>query len=72
MPGWMQDWPVLGVFLFFLFGAVARSQAIYWVGRGVTAPNRKNRKTPRTGQSCIHPGISGRHPVRRRRPRRCR
>jgi membrane protein DedA with SNARE-associated domain len=37
MPGWMQDWPVLGVFLFFLFGAVARSQAIYWVGRGVTA-----------------------------------
>src|SRR5450830_1565694 len=37
MPGWMQDWPVLGVFLFFLFGAVARSQAIYWIGRGVVA-----------------------------------
>ena len=37
MPAWMRDWPVLGVFLFFLFGAVARSQTIYWIGRGVTA-----------------------------------
>jgi len=37
MPEWMADWPVLGVYLFFLFGAVARSQAIYWVGRGVAA-----------------------------------
>lgn len=37
MPDWMVDWPVLAVFGFFLFGAVARSQAIYWLGRGVTA-----------------------------------
>jgi len=37
MAEWTQNWPVLGVFLFFLFGAVARSQALYWIGRGVVA-----------------------------------
>lgn len=37
MPAWMSGWPVLGVYLFFLFGAVARSQAIFWVGRGAAA-----------------------------------
>lgn len=37
MPEWMSDWPVLGIYLFFLFGAVARSQAIFWLGRGVAA-----------------------------------
>ncbi len=37
MPDWMSGWPVLGVYLFFLVGAVARSQAIFWVGRGVAS-----------------------------------
>ena len=37
MPDWMTGWPWLGVYLFFLLGAVARSQAIYWLGRGVAA-----------------------------------
>jgi membrane protein DedA with SNARE-associated domain len=37
MPEWMSGWPLLGVYLFFLVGAVARSQAIFWVGRGVAA-----------------------------------
>lgn len=43
MPEWMSGWPVLGVYLFFLFGAVARSQAIFWVGRGVAAGARHSR-----------------------------
>lgn len=30
----MRDWPLLAIYLFFLFGAFARSQAIYWLGRG--------------------------------------
>jgi membrane protein DedA with SNARE-associated domain len=37
MPAWMADWPVLGIYLFFLFGALARSQALFWLGRGVSA-----------------------------------
>jgi len=53
MPGWMQDWPVLGVFLFFLFGAVARSQAIYWVGRGVTAGVLRSRWGDRLDSSQV-------------------
>lgn len=36
MPSWMQGWPVVAVVAFFLFGAVARSQALYWAGRGVS------------------------------------
>src|SRR5665648_3105 len=53
MPGWMRDWPVLGVFLFFLFGAVARSQAIYWVGRGVTAGVLRSRWGDRLDSSQV-------------------
>lgn len=43
MPEWMSGWPVLGVYLFFLLGAVARSQAIFWVGRGVAAGAERSR-----------------------------
>ena len=43
MPDWMSGWPVLGVYLFFLFGAVARSQAIFWLGRGVAAGAMRSR-----------------------------
>lgn len=43
MPAWMADWPVLGVFLFFLFGATARSQALFWLGRGVAAGAQRSR-----------------------------
>lgn len=43
MPGWMTGWPLLAVYLFFLSGAVARSQAIFWVGRGVAAGARQTR-----------------------------
>lgn len=37
MPEAMRDWPLLAIYLFFLFGAFARSQAIYWLGRGASA-----------------------------------
>ena len=53
MPGWMRDWPVLGVFLFFLFGAVARSQAVYWIGRGVTAGVLRSRWGDRLDSSQV-------------------
>src|SRR5665647_1871995 len=69
MPGWMRDWPVLGVFLFFLFGAVARSQAIYGGGRGVTAgvlgsrgrsPRGRPSRSPASGLP-RRTGRTGRH-----------
>lgn len=37
MPDWLEGWPVGWVYLFFVLGAVLRSQATYWTGRGVTA-----------------------------------
>lgn len=43
MPEWMSGWPWLAVYLFFLFGAVARSQAIFWLGRGAAAGARRSR-----------------------------
>jgi membrane protein DedA with SNARE-associated domain len=47
MPAWLQDWPVLWVYLFFVFGALARSQALYWLGRGVAAGVLRTRWTAR-------------------------
>lgn len=43
MPEWMTGWPLLAVYLFFLFGAVARSQAIFWLGRGAAAGALRSR-----------------------------
>ena len=37
MPDWLAGWPVGWVYLFFAVGAFLRSQATYWIGRGVTA-----------------------------------
>lgn len=37
MPEWLEGWPVGWVYLFFAVGAFLRSQATYWIGRGVTA-----------------------------------
>jgi len=50
----MKDWPVLGVYLFFLFGAFARSQAIYWAGRGVTAGALRSRWGERLDSPQVH------------------
>lgn len=49
----VRDWPVLAVFAFFLFGAVARSQAIYWVGRGVTAGVLQSRWKERASSPAV-------------------
>lgn len=54
MPDWMRDWPVLGIYLFFLFGALARSQAIYWVGRGVAAGVLRSRWGDRLDAPQVH------------------
>lgn len=37
MPSWMADWPFGWIYLFFVLGAALRSQALYWLGRGVRA-----------------------------------
>lgn len=36
MPDWLEGWPFLPVYLFFVAGAAMRSQAMYWVGRGIS------------------------------------
>lgn len=37
MPQWLQDWPVPVIFIAGVLGSAARSQATYWIGRGVAA-----------------------------------
>lgn len=37
MPEWLQGWPVPVIFAAGVLGAAARSQATYWLGRGVAA-----------------------------------
>lgn len=54
MPEAMSGWPWLGVYLFFLFGAVARSQAIYWLGRGVAAGVLRSRWKERAEAPRVH------------------
>lgn len=54
MPDWMSDWPVLAVFGFFLFGAIARSQVIYWMGRGVAAGVLRSRWRERLDSPRVH------------------
>lgn len=49
MPSWMAGWPVGAVLVFFLAGALLRSQALYWAGRGVTAGVLRTRWADRLG-----------------------
>jgi membrane protein DedA with SNARE-associated domain len=37
VPAWLESWPFAWIYLFFVAGAAMRSQALYWVGRGVAA-----------------------------------
>ena len=57
MPSGMADWPVLGIYLFFLFGAVARSQALYWLGRGVAAGVLRSRWGERLDSEAVHRAV---------------
>jgi membrane protein DedA with SNARE-associated domain len=34
---WLEGWPFVWIYLFFVLGAALRSQSLYWLGRGVTA-----------------------------------
>lgn len=56
MPDWVEEGPFLLLYGFFLFGAFARSQTIYWLGRAVAAGTLRSRwadrvDTPRTRQA---------------------
>jgi membrane protein DedA with SNARE-associated domain len=54
MPDWMRGWPVLAIFAFFLLGALLRSQAIYWLGRGVAAGVLRSRWSERLDSPRVH------------------
>ena len=47
MPEWLEGWPFLGLYLFFVLGAALRSQALYWTGRGITAGVLRSRLATR-------------------------
>ena len=54
MPEAIQGWPVLAVFAFFLAGAIARSQAIYWLGRCAAAGVLRSRWRERLDSPRVH------------------
>lgn len=43
MPSWLESWPFVWLYLFFVLGAVLRSQALYWLGRSVAAGGQRTR-----------------------------
>lgn len=44
MPSWLEGWPFVWLYLFFVLGAALRSQALYWLGRGVAAGTLRARR----------------------------
>ncbi len=58
MPALLEDWPVLAIYLFFLFGAVVRSQALHWLGRGVAAGVLRTRYSDRLDHPRVHRATS--------------
>ncbi|MBC7289895.1 MAG: hypothetical protein H5T83_00990 [Actinotalea sp.] len=47
MPRWLESWPFVWLYLFFVLGAALRSQALYWLGRGVAAGALRTRWSER-------------------------
>ena len=51
MPDWMTSlvdgWPFAWIYLFFVLGAAMRSQALYWIGRGVAGGASRTRLASR-------------------------
>jgi membrane protein DedA with SNARE-associated domain len=43
VPGWLEGWPYVWIYLFFLSGAIMRSQALYWAGRGLSVGAHRTR-----------------------------
>lgn len=37
VTSWLEGWPFVWIYLFFVLGAALRSQSLYWLGRGITA-----------------------------------
>ncbi len=54
MDDLVEGWPVAATFAFFLAGALARSQALYWLGRGAAAGTLRTRWSPRLDAPRIH------------------
>jgi membrane protein DedA with SNARE-associated domain len=54
VPAWLEDWPVLAIYLFFLAGALVRSQALYWLGRGVAGGVLRTRWSDRLDHPRVH------------------
>lgn len=50
----VADWPVAATFVFFLAGALARSQALYWLGRGAAAGTLRTRWSARLDSPRVH------------------
>lgn len=47
MPSWLESWPFVWLYLFFVLGAALRSQALYWLGRGAAAGALRTRWSER-------------------------
>lgn len=58
MPTWMEGWPVLGIYLFFVLGAAARSQGLYWIGRGAAAGLLRSRWRDRLDSRAVHRAVT--------------
>jgi membrane protein DedA with SNARE-associated domain len=43
VPSWLESWPFVWLYLFFVLGAALRSQALYWLGRGAAAGALRSR-----------------------------
>ncbi|MCL3860605.1 DedA family protein [Actinotalea sp. K2] len=63
MPGWIEDWPFLAIYLFFVLGAALRSQATYWTGRGIAAGVLRSRWRERFDGERTHRAVAA---IRRR------
>ncbi|XVX21449.1 DedA family protein [Actinomycetota bacterium] len=47
MTDLLEGWPFWAVYALFCFGGIARSQAIYWLGRGVRRGSNRSRRLAR-------------------------
>ncbi|WP_116113221.1 DedA family protein [Austwickia chelonae] len=56
MEGWsdLNTWPFAALYVFFLFGALARSQATYWTGRGLRVGGERSRVARRLDRPAVH------------------
>ncbi|GAB77697.1 membrane protein DedA, SNARE-associated domain [Austwickia chelonae] len=55
MDGWndLNTWPFAALYAFFLFGALTRSQATYWTGRGLRVGGERSRLARRLDRPAV-------------------